>query len=185
MANRVLLGKLPDGSFGLKVSKKTKDVTSSSIATSDLLFDSRLNRTGQIYAGANNVTFDGTSGNPTDTAGINFLTAVSPNKANLGYIPLVLRTEKNMGEREDQNQNEYFIDQISSWETTTTNFIPVSGNADAFSETDNVPNFTQPAPSVGRGVGSLTNAEEDAINVSFFVLRIPCAYGYMTTSNFG
>ena len=53
MANRVLLGKLPDGSFGLKVSKKTKDVTSASIATSDLLFDSRLNRTGQIYAGAN------------------------------------------------------------------------------------------------------------------------------------
>tara|TARA_Y100001937_G_scaffold39192_1_gene55748 strand:- start:3277 stop:3834 length:558 start_codon:yes stop_codon:yes gene_type:complete len=185
MANRVLLGKLPDGSFGLKVSKKTKDVTSGSIATSDLLFDSRLNRTGQIYAGANNVNFDGTSGNPTETAGINFLTAVSPNKANLGYIPLILRTEKNMGEREDQNQNEYFIDQVSSWETTTTNFIPVDGNADAFSETSPITNFAQPAPSPGRNDTALSSSEEDPINVSYFVLRIPCAFGYMTTSNFG
>lgn len=185
MANRILLGKLPDGSFGLKVSKKTKDVTSASIATSDLLFDSRLNRTGQIYAGANNVNFDGASGNPTETGGKNFLTAVSPNKADLGYIPLVLRTEKNMGEREDSNQNEYFIDQVSSWETTSSTFTPVDGNANTFSEEDNVTNFTQPAPSVGRSSSSLSSSEEDAISVSFFVLRIPCAYGYMTTSNFG
>ena len=184
MANRVLLGKLPDGSFGLKVSKKTKDVTSASIATSDLLFDSRLNRTGQIYAGANNVNFDGQSGNPTAHGGKNFLTAVSPNKADLGYIPLVLRTEKNMGEREDINQNEYFIDQVSSWETTSSTFIPITGNADHFSSEGDgdIENFTQSAPSLGR---SANISNDEAENVSFFVLRIPCAYGYMTTSNFG
>ena len=184
MANRVLLGKLPDGSFGLKVSKKTKDVTSASIATSDLLFDSRLNRTGQIYAGANNVNFDGQSGNPTAHGGKNFLTAVSPNKADLGYIPLVLRTEKNMGEREDNNQNEYFIDQVSSWETTSSTFTPITGNADHLSSEGDgdIENFTQSAPSLGR---SANISNDEAENVSFFVLRIPCAYGYMTTSNFG
>ena len=184
MANRILLGKLPDGSFGLKVSKKTKDVTSASIATSDLLFDSRLNRTGQIYAGANNVDFDGVSGNPTETGGKNFLTAVSPNKADLGYIPLVLRTEKQMGFREDNNQNEYFIDQVSSWETTSSTFTPITGNADHFSSEGDgdIANFTQPAPSLGRDANISNDEAED---VSYFVLRIPCAYGYMTTSNFG
>ena len=185
MANRVLLGKLPDGSFGLKVSKETKDVTSGSIATSDLLFDSRLNRTGQIYAGANNINFNGVSGNPSETAGINFLTAVSPNKTNLGYIPLVLRTERNMGAREDSNANEYFIDQVSSWETTTTHFIPVSPRADSFEETDPITNFAQPAPVAGRNTSDLSSSQQDALNVSYFVLRIPCAFGYMTTSNFG
>ena len=184
MANRVLLGKLPDGSFGLKVSKKTKDVTSASIATSDLLFDSRLNRTGQIYAGANNVDFDGVSGRPSESGGKNFLTAVSPNKADLGYIPLVLRTEKEMGAREDNNQNEYFIDQVSSWETTSSTFTPITGNADHFSSEENnvITNFTQPAPSLGR---SANISNDEARDVSYFVLRIPCAYGYMTTSNFG
>ena len=51
MANRVLLGNLGSGNFGLKVSKKNVDVTTA--ADKDLLFNSNLDRSGQIYAGAN------------------------------------------------------------------------------------------------------------------------------------
>ena len=185
MANRVLLGNLGSGNFGLKVSKKNVDVTTA--ADKDLLFNSNLDRTGQIYAGANNINFNGVSGNPTENAGINFLTAVSPNKTTLGYIPLILRTEKNMGEREDVTDFDYFIDQISLWETTQSSFIPSEAQANDFAEQAPVSNFTQPAPQPGRSVGgtNINSGEEDAINVTFFVLRIPCAYGFMNSTYFG
>mgnify|MGYP003140504609 FL=1 len=184
MANRVLLGKISGSTFGLKVSKKGQNVLTA--GNNQLLFDSTLNRTGQIYAGGNGINFDGQSGNPTENAGINFLTMVSPNKTNLGYIPLVLRTEKNMGERDDLVNFTYSIDQISVWETTSTSFIPSEANANDFAEQSPVANFTQPAPSSGRStVIEIPASKEDAINVSFFVLRIPCAFGYMNSSYFG
>ena len=184
MANRVLLGNLGSGNFGLKVSKKNVDVTTA--ADKDLLFNSNLDRTGQIYAGANNINFNGVSGNPTENAGINFLTAVSPNKTTLGYIPLILRTEKNMGERTDTTNFTYDTDQISAWETTTTSFIPVTPQALDFQEISPINNFTQPAPQTGRStVTEIPSSQEDALNVNYFVLRIPCAYGYMTATNFG
>ena len=88
MANRVVLGKLPDGNFGLLVSKPTENVLTT--AAKNMLFDSRLNRTGQVYAGANNIASIGSSGD-------NFLTTNS--KSSLGYIPLVIVSEKNKGER--------------------------------------------------------------------------------------
>ena len=87
MANRVVLGKLPDGNFGLLVSKPTENVLTT--AAKNMLFDSRLNRTGQVYAGANNIGSIGSSGD-------NFLTTNS--KSSLGYIPLVIVSEKNKGE---------------------------------------------------------------------------------------
>jgi len=184
MANRVLLGKISGSTFGLKVSKKGQNVLTA--GNNQLLFDSTLNRTGQIYAGANNINFNGVSGNPTENAGINFLTMVSPNKTNLGYIPLVLRTEKNMGERTDTTNFTYDTDQISAWETTTTSFIPVTPQALDFQEISPINNFTQPAPQAGRQtVTEIPSSQEDALNVNYFVLRIPCAYGYMTATNFG
>ena len=184
MANRVLLGNLGSGNFGLKVSKKNVDVTTA--ADKDLLFNSNLDRTGQIYAGANNINFNGVSGNPTENAGVNFLTAVSPNKTSLGYIPLILRTEKNMGERTDTTNFTYDTDQISAWETTTTSIIPVTPQALDFQEISPINNFTQPAPQTGRStVTEIPSSQEDALNVNYFVLRIPCAYGYMTATNFG
>ena len=185
MANRVLLGNLGSGNYGLKVSKKNIDVTTA--ADKDLLFNSNLHRTGQIYGGGSGINFDGVSGNPTESGGLNFLTSVTPNKASLGYIPLVVRTEKNMGEREDLTDFDYFIDQISLWETTQSSFIPSEANANDFAEEAPVSNFTQPAPSSGRSLegGNISSGQEDAINVTFFVLRIPCAYGFMNSTYFG
>ena len=59
MANRVQLGNLGSGVFGLKVSKPSVNVLTAS--DKDLLFDSTKARTGQIYAGANGLDFVGNS----------------------------------------------------------------------------------------------------------------------------
>jgi len=175
MANRVVLGKLPDGNFGLLVSKPTENVLTT--AAKNMLFDSRLNRTGQVYAGANNIASIGASGD-------NFLTTNS--KSSLGYIPLVIVSEKNKGERFQLGGDEYFIDNVSVWKTTTSTFTPAQGraNPDGDGDLDNDP------PADGRtyqntSSGSPPASFLNALNVSYFVLRIPCAYGYMTTSNFG
>ena len=179
MANRVVLGKLPDGNFGLLVSKPTENVLTT--ASKNMLFDSRLNRTGQVYAGANNIASIGASGD-------NFLTTNS--KSSLGYIPLVIVSEKNKGERILLTANtaidEFFLDNVSIWKTTTSTFTPAEAraNPDDGGTLDNDTPADGRAYTVGTG-GSLGAGILNALNVSYFVLRIPCAYGYMTTSNFG
>ena len=57
MANRVQLGNLGSGVFGLKVSKPSVNVLTAT--DKQLLFDSTKARTGQIYAGANGLDFVG------------------------------------------------------------------------------------------------------------------------------
>ena len=175
MANRVVLGKLPDGNFGLLVSKPTENVLTT--AAKNMLFDSRLNRTGQVYAGANNIASIGASGD-------NFLTTNS--KSSLGYIPLVIVSEKNKGQRFQVGGDEYFVDNVSIWKTTTSTFTPAQAraNPDDGGTLDNDTPADGRAYQVGTG-GSLGAGILNALNVSYFVLRIPCAYGYMTTSNFG
>ena len=79
----------------------------------DLLFDSTSVRTGLVYAGAKGLNL----GDSAD----NFLTTGS--KASLGYIPLVIAVEKNMGNRLEGDGSEYVeIDEISLWKTTTSTF---------------------------------------------------------------
>jgi len=179
MANRVVTGKLPDNNFGLLVSKPTENVLTT--AAKNMLFDSRLNRTGQVYAGANNIASIGASGD-------NFLTTNS--KSSLGYIPLVIVSEKNKGERilltADTSLDEFFVDNVSIWKTTTSTFTPAQAraNPDDGGTLDNDTPADGRAYQVGTG-GSLGAGILNALNVSYFVLRIPCAYGYMTTSNFG
>ena len=175
MANRVVLGKLPDGNFGLLVSKPTENVLTT--AAKNMLFDSRLNRTGQVYAGANNIASIGASGD-------NFLTTNS--KSSLGYIPLVIVSEKNKGQRFQVGGDEYFVDNVSIWKTTTSTFTP----AEARANPDDGGTLDNDTPADGRTYqagtsGSPPTSFLNALNVSYFVLRIPCAYGYMTTSNFG
>ena len=175
MANRVVLGKLPDGNFGLLVSKPTQNVLTT--AAKNMLFDSRLNRTGQVYAGANNIASIGSSGD-------NFLTTNS--KSSLGYIPLVIVSEKNKGERFQLGGDEFFVDNVSIWKTTTSTFTP----AEARANPDDGGTLDNDTPADGRTYqagtsGSPPTSFLNALNVSYFVLRIPCAYGYMTTSNFG
>lgn len=57
MANRVQLGNLGSGVFGLRVSKPSVNVLTAT--DKQLLFDSTKARTGQIYAGANGLDFVG------------------------------------------------------------------------------------------------------------------------------
>ena len=135
----------------------------------DLLFDSTSVRTGLVYAGAKGLNL----GDSAD----NFLTTGS--KASLGYIPLVIAVEKNMGERFEGDGSEYVeIDEISLWKTTTSTFTPCT--ATTLSGTT-----TYDGPVDGRGYDQISSTNENALNVSYFVLRIPCAYGYMTSTYFG
>ena len=168
MGNRVLLGNRSTGGYGLYVSKDGSDVTS--CAKKDLLFDSTSVRSGLVYAGATGLTLN-------DSAD-NFLTTGS--KASLGYIPLVISVEKNMGARFDGDGSEYEdIDEISIWKTTTSTYTPCTANTLGSGGNGYI------GPEDGRGYANFSNSEENAINVSYFVLRIPCAYGYMTSTYFG
>ena len=169
MANRVLLGNRSTGGYGLYVSKDGADVTS--CAKKDLLFDSTSVRSGMVYAGAKNLTLN-------DSAD-NFLTTGS--KPSLGYIPLVISVEKNMGARFEGDGSEYEdIDEISIWKTTTSTYTPCTATT-----LDGGYSTAYSGPSNGRNYGEVSSTDENAINVSYFVLRIPCAYGYMTSTYFG
>jgi len=170
MANRVLLGNRSTGGYGLYVSKDGSDVTS--CAKKDLLFDSTSVRSGLVYAGATGLTLN-------DSAD-NFLTTGS--KASLGYIPLVISVEKNMGERFEYDGSESVdIDEISIWKTTTSTYTPCT--ATTLNGASISSDYT--GPTDGRGYDQISSTNENAINVSYFVLRIPCAYGYMTSTYFG
>ena len=168
MANRVLLGNRSTGGYGLYVSKDGSDVTS--CAKKDLLFDSTSVRSGLVYAGATGLTLN-------DSAD-NFLTTGS--KASLGYIPLVISVEKNMGARFESDGSESVdIDEISLWKTTTSTYTPCTA------ETLGSGGNGYIGPQNGRSYNQISSTNENAINVSYFVLRIPCAYGYMTSTYFG
>ena len=168
MANRVLLGNRSTGGYGLYVSKEGQNVLT--CADKELIFDSRANRTGLVYAGATGLNL----GDSAD----NFLTTGS--KASLGYPPLVVVSEKNVGERYDGS--EVYTDQVSLWKTTTSTITPATGNAGSTSASGVLSGAT---PGDGRSLSGVSTAQEDAFNVSYFVLRIPCAYGYMTSTYFG
>ena len=168
MGNRVLLGNRSTGGYGLYVSKDGSDVTS--CAKKDLLFDSTSVRSGMVYAGATGLTLN-------DSAD-NFLTTGS--KASLGYIPLVISVEKNMGARYGTDGSEADdIDEISIWKTTTSTYTPCTA------ETLGSGGNGYIGPQNGRSYNQISSTNENAINVSYFVLRIPCAYGYMTSTYFG
>jgi hypothetical protein len=171
MANRVVLGN--DGSnYVLKVSKPGQNVLTAS--NQNLTFDSSAVRTGQVYAGGANLNLGDSSQN--------FLTTSS--KPNLGYIPLVLITEKNNGEV-DPNMGggeELFVTNISTWEFTSSTIQPVSFEPDTPSGSGTM---ASRHISNGRHYDNVSNSNEDAQNVYFNVLRIPCAYGYMTSTYFG
>jgi len=173
MANRVLLGKISGSTFGVKVSKKGQNVLSAS--TDNLLFDSTTFRSGQMYAGG----FDLNLGDSAD----NYLTTGS--KASLGYIPAVVFTERERGEREHSDFVSNFVSEVSLWKTTTSTVTPITPSAFTFTETDPVTALAAPLPSDGRGHDGVSNARQNATNVNYFVLRIPCAYGYMNSTYFG
>ena len=171
MANRVLVGKM-GSDFGIKVSKEGFDVTTT--ADKNLLFDSTSRRTGLVYAGATGLTLN-------DSAD-NYLTTGS--KTSLGYPPLVIFSEKNNGNLLfDDFQGD--VSQMSIWKTTTSTVTPCTAQTAAVSFFGGSNIFTGTLPSDGRGYDGVNSSNENAINVSYFVLRIPCAWGYMNDTYFG
>ena len=149
--------------YGLKIAKKNANVNT--VGPKDLLFDSRLRRRGTIYASG----FQSTMG----SSGIDF----KGNKQELGYVPLVITNEDRKGSIDDEESagTEYdyeFNDYRSNFQATKTTLKPIKALGwDAF----DVTSYT-----LGRG----TNPNNSVANLSFKVLRIPCAYGYMTDTYF-
>ena len=172
MGNRVILGKR-GSDYGVFVSKEGHNVLN--CARKELLFDSTSHRSGLVYAGAKGLNL----GDSAD----NFLTTGS--KSSLGYPPLVIITEKNMGERDgtdDSSDSGGYTNQISTWKTTATTVTPATV-APASNNSSGV--LSGASPSNGRSLDGVSTAQENVFNASYFVLRIPCAYGYMNSTYFG
>jgi len=162
MANRVLLGNRATGGYGLYVSKAGSNVLNCN--KKDLLFDSSQKRAGETYAGGTQSSLS--------TTGQNFLSTGS--KASLGYIPLVISAEDLRGEKDIQaGDEEFYQSRTDVIETTSSTVRPRSMEGSISSTTTALG-----SPFVGRDSGSACT------NFKFMVLKIPCAYGYMTSANF-
>lgn len=128
------------------------------------------------------------------SSGVNFLTGGASTKPNLGYIPLVLLSEQHAGgyegEYDDEETFYESVNRLNLWKTTSSTIHPVAAGA-TLPSTASTPGTDIGAPvSTGRYY-EYSDANEDnpteteMVNASFFVIRIPCAYGYMTTTYFG
>ena len=160
MANRILAGNRATGGYGLYVSKANSNVLICD--RKELLFDSSQKRAGDVYAG----------GTQSSTSGQNFLTTSS--KASLGYIPLVVSTEDKRGEKDTTDGDEEFYQSRTDFiETTINSVTPKTMDGQISSSTSALP-----SPVASRETASACT------NFKFMVLKIPCAYGYMTSANF-
>lgn len=131
------------------------------------------------------------------TSGVNYLTGTGSTKASLGYVPLITLAELNTGTaQQDGDEEEYdAVEEVSTfslWETTETHMYPISGASNPPSTSDNNANqgsFDAGGPiSRGRSYNILEDNDENKVNCencSFFVLRIPLAYGYMNSTYYG
>ncbi len=130
------------------------------------------------------------------STGINWINGSGTTKASLGYVPLILFSERNMGELDSdaESDGEEFnrISNSSLFESSQTHCIPVQANASIPNNNstgtggNDAANFGQSTPTGGRFYSG--NADEEVYeckNATFYVLRIPCAYGYMNNTYFG
>ncbi len=166
MANRVLAGNRSTGGYGLYVSKANSNVLTCD--RKDLLFDSSQKRAGEVYAG-------GTQSSIGASSSQSFLSTSS--KDNLGYIPLVIWTEDNRGERVTGSSGgtdaeEFWRERQDFLEITSSTIAPKSlGYQISLNSTG------------GTGVSN-RDTSDACTNINFLVLKIPCAYGQMTSANF-
>ena len=179
MANRVLIGN-KDASvspgtnygYGMYVSKAGSDVLT--CGRKDLLFDSSqgTGASGFFYAGGFDLDI---------TVAHNFLTTNS--KDNLGYIPLVIHAEDmqqthNWSTSAGYQTREWYATGMDILQTTSSTITPYRlGAGDA--------------PGALPIAGRRTTSEEVGLgdsqactSLGYFVLKIPCAYGYMTSTYF-
>lgn len=165
MSTRILIG---DGKF--KVSKEGVNVNASGVKGSDLLFDASIKRCGVIYAGGSVSSNSGTA--------INFKST----KTELSYIPLVTYNEDKTGEiyspSNSSSNNDYdYMSRRNFHKFTKTTITP----SQMYFEADASYGSSSKAAIAGRDKYGSNAA---CTNLSYRVLRIPCAYGYMTAANF-
>ena len=179
MANRVLIGN-KDASvspgtnygYGMYVSKAGSDVLT--CGRKDLLFDSTQGTGGSafVYAGGHDLDI---------SSAHNFLTTNS--KDNLGYIPLVIHAEDmqqthNWSTSAGYQTREWYATGMDILQTTSSTITPYRlGAGDA--------------PGALPVTGRRTTSEEVGLgdsqactSLGYIVLKIPCAYGYMTSTYF-
>ena len=159
--NRILAGNRSTGGYGLYVSKANSNVLTCD--RKDLLFDSSQKRGGEVYAGGSQSSIDNN--------GQSFLSTGS--KDNLGYIPLVIWTEDKKGEREITDGDDYMYRQRQDFIETTTSTITPKSLGIQISDTED-----------GSDGIDTRDSSDSCANIKFMVLKIPCAYGYMTSANF-
>ena len=159
--NRVLAGNRSTGGYGLYVSKANSNVLTCD--RKDLLFDSSQKRGGEVYAGGSQSSLS--------NSGQSFLSTGS--KDALGYIPLVIWTEDKKGERaETDGDDEYWRLRQDMIETTTSTIYPKS-----------LGQQIDPSTTASSGIYN-RESNDSCTNIKFMVLKIPCAYGYMTSAYF-
>ena len=154
MANRVIIGNIGGGDFGLQVSQPGDNVLS---PTEPLIFDSTSVRSGMTYAG----------GSAASTTGINW----SSTKGTLGYIPLCISMDDKKGTIESYDigaEEERYQERSGMHEVTTTNINPIK--------------FEDFVDS-GQGGGGGAGVSRTATNFKFIVLRLPCQYGKMNDAS--
>jgi hypothetical protein len=176
MANRVLLGNRSTGGYGVYVSKANSNVLTCD--DKDLLLSSNAKVSGAmpVYAGGSQSSL---------SSSLNFLTTSS--KDNLGYIPLVITNEVE--------------NRIWNWGAKTSGAADIQlcqNNVSFFTYTSSTltPALLRPFPandvdgvvetrrtSTG-DYGSNTGGTQACTGLEFVVLKIPCAYGYMTSTYF-
>lgn len=145
------------------------DVTT--CADKDLSFNSNSVRLGGIYRGGNQSSINNSTG----------LTWTDSDHPDLGYIPLIMVIEDQMGGATNITTSGgypvYYFDaqNMSTWSSTSSKLLQVNmlfdprlSRSGVFKENDRV--------SSGIGI-------RNATNVKFWVLRIPCQYGKMTDAN--
>lgn len=162
MAARVLLGENASGEYGLFISRPGDSVLSPTVP---LLFASTVNTwSGQVYAG----------GQASSTTGINWsATKGSISIASTNIIPLVIAVDDQIGKYRAIGPSSYTgfdvrdLSNQSTFETTTTNLNPVR-----FITLN--PNSTIVTESMG--------TSRTSTNLKFYVMKMPCAYGYMSST---
>ena len=177
MVDRVMIGHITQesGEYGLRVSKPGYNV--STTTANNMLFDTYAGRNAMVYAGGAGLNLGDSSDN--------FLTTGS--KSSLGYIPLVIVTEKLAGSHEGGSEvdgSEFFVSRIDAYSFTESTIQPVTGATSSWSHVSGSQHAEGATPQNGRAYDNTTSANEDASNVSYFVLRIPCAFGYMNSTYF-
>lgn len=148
--------------YGLKIAKKNADVTTA--GPKDTIFDSRIRRRGVVYSTGFQSSLSST--------GVNF----KGSKDTLGYIPLVISSEANEGDFEYDGGNggeedAFYTSLRNSLEFTETHIYPAEEGANDWNG------------DIHPTVRSRTTGNS-VTDLSFKVLRIPCAYGYMTDTYF-